>query len=99
MTITASQLKQQSHLLDNVKKEDILITKRNRPYAVIMDIDRYEDYLRFKEKIEKSQEDKIKKRNIEHAFGILASDNVDPVEWQEHIREESDSTLYGKMEQ
>jgi prevent-host-death family protein len=41
MTLTATQLKQQTYLMDNVKKEDIVITKRDRPFAVIIDIDRY----------------------------------------------------------
>ena len=41
MTLTATQLKQQTYLMDNVKKEDIVITKRDRPFAVIIDIERY----------------------------------------------------------
>lgn len=41
MNISATQLKQQSHLLDHVKKEDIIITKREKPFAVVVDIERY----------------------------------------------------------
>jgi prevent-host-death family protein len=41
MNISATQLKQQSHLLDHVKEEDIIITKRDKPFAVVIDIDRY----------------------------------------------------------
>ena len=41
MVLTATQLKQQTYLMDNVKKEDIIITKRDRPFAVIIDVDRY----------------------------------------------------------
>ena len=41
MTLTATQLKQETYLLDSVKKEDIIITKRDRPFAVLVDFDRY----------------------------------------------------------
>lgn len=41
MYISATQLKQQSHLLDHIKEEDIIITKRDKPFAVVVDIDRY----------------------------------------------------------
>lgn len=41
MNISATQLKQQSHLLDHVKEEDIIITKREKPFAVVVDIERY----------------------------------------------------------
>jgi prevent-host-death family protein len=41
MNISATQLKQQTHLLDHVKDEDIIITKREKPFAVVIDIERY----------------------------------------------------------
>ena len=41
MNISATQLKQQTHLLDHVKQEDIIITKREKPFAVVIDIQRY----------------------------------------------------------
>ena len=53
MTLTATQLKQQTYLIDNVKKEDIVITKRDRPFAVLIDIDRYHELLK-KESRQKS---------------------------------------------
>lgn len=42
MTITSTQLKEKTSLIDNAIKEDILVTKRGRPFAVIMDATRYE---------------------------------------------------------
>jgi len=45
MTITATQLKQQTHLLDTAIKEDIRVTKRDRPFVVIVDAQRYDDLL------------------------------------------------------
>jgi len=46
MTLTATQLKQETFLLDNVKKEDIIITKRDRPFAVLIDIQRYKELIK-----------------------------------------------------
>jgi prevent-host-death family protein len=45
MTITATQLKQKTYLIDNAIKEDIRVTKRNRPFVVIVDAKRYEELL------------------------------------------------------
>ena len=45
MTITATQLKQQTYLLDIAIKEDIKVTKRDRPFVVIVDAKRYEELL------------------------------------------------------
>lgn len=45
MTITATQLKQQTYLLDKAIKEDIQVTKRDRPFVVIVDAQRYEGLL------------------------------------------------------
>jgi len=46
VTITATQLKQQTYLLDTVIKEDIQVTKRDRPFVVIVDAHRYEELLK-----------------------------------------------------
>lgn len=45
MTITATQLKQQTYLLDRAIKEDIQVTKRDRPFVVIVDAQRYDELL------------------------------------------------------
>jgi len=45
MTITSTQLKQETYLIDNAIKEDILVTKRGRPFVVIMDATRYEELI------------------------------------------------------
>jgi len=41
-TITASQIKQNSTILQNALREDLLVTKRNAPFVVVMDYQRYE---------------------------------------------------------
>ncbi len=46
MTITATQLKQQTYLLDRAVKEDIQVTKRDRPFVVIVDAQRYKELLK-----------------------------------------------------
>ena len=46
MTITATQLKQQTYLLDRAVKEDIQVTKRDRPFVVIVDAHRYKELLK-----------------------------------------------------
>jgi PHD/YefM family antitoxin component YafN of YafNO toxin-antitoxin module len=56
VTITATQLKQQTYLLDTAIKEDIQVTKRDRPFVVIVDAKRYEELL--KNQKEKSRDSK-----------------------------------------
>jgi prevent-host-death family protein len=56
MTITSTQLKQETYLIDNAIKEDILVTKRGRPFVVIMDATRYQELIGN----QLSEEDKIK---------------------------------------
>jgi prevent-host-death family protein len=41
MHISATQLKQHAHLLDSVKEEDIVITKREKPFAVVIEFEKY----------------------------------------------------------
>ena len=41
MNISATQLKQHAHLLDSVKEEDIIITKREKPFAVVIEFEKY----------------------------------------------------------
>jgi prevent-host-death family protein len=43
LTITSTQIKQQTHLLERVKDEEILITKREKPFAVIVSMERYNE--------------------------------------------------------
>lgn len=45
MNISATELKQQTHLLNGIKNEDIIVTKRSKPYAVIIDYEKYQKML------------------------------------------------------
>ena len=41
LSITASEIKQNSTLLQNALKDDMLVTKRDKPFVVVVDYDRY----------------------------------------------------------
>lgn len=56
MNITATQLKQQIHLLSHIKEEEIVVTKRDKPFAVIVDYDKYNKL------VKESQKKQIKKK-------------------------------------
>jgi prevent-host-death family protein len=86
VTIAATQLKQQSYLLDQVAEEDIIATKHNRPFAVIVGID---EYNAMKKELENKKEAKAKEA-LENVIGMLAGKDLpDPVEWQIKFREEN----------
>jgi PHD/YefM family antitoxin component YafN of YafNO toxin-antitoxin module len=44
-TVTASQIKQNSTLLQNALRDDLLVTKRDKPYVVVLDYQRYQELL------------------------------------------------------
>ncbi len=41
-TVSASEIKQNSTLLQNALREDLLITKRDKPFVVVIDYERYQ---------------------------------------------------------
>ena len=74
MTITATQLKQQTYLLDSAIKEDIQVTKRDRPFVVIVDAQRYEKLLK------NQKEEKRDTKALVEEFRRLRKNvsNIDP---------------------
>ena len=91
MQITATQLKQQTHLLDRAVVEDIHVTKRNRPFVVIVDAGRYEELIANQQKPHDTVDDiGVRVR------GIIPSD-IDPVAWQNKLREEEERDPYGEI--
>jgi len=46
MTVTASMLRQHFHLLDEAQREPITVTKRGRPYVVILDYETYQQLIK-----------------------------------------------------
>ena len=45
MTITLTEVKQDISLIDNAINEDIIITKDNRPFAVTISAEKYDELL------------------------------------------------------
>lgn len=65
-TVTASEIKQNSTLLQNALKDDMLVTKRDKPFVVVL------DYERYKELIAKS-ENKNQQNWIDETFGVIST--------------------------
>lgn len=63
-TISASEIKQNSTLLQNALRDDLLITKRDKPFVVVMDYQRY---------LALTKSDKItdQKDWMDETFGIM----------------------------
>jgi len=76
MTITATQLKQQTYLLDNAVVEDIRVTKRDRPFVVIVDAKRYEELLRNQKKSGNEKKLEALKTLGSHALGGSDIDTI-----------------------
>ena len=68
--VTASEIKQNSTLLQNALKGDLLVTKRDKPFVVIIDYDRY---------LELTQKINTKKKNnwIEESAGVMSDEDAD----------------------
>jgi len=64
-TVTSSQTKQNSTILQNAFRSDLLVTKRNQPFVVILDYQRYMQLIKQSKK--SNQEDWI-----EQTFGIMS---------------------------
>jgi len=88
MQITATQLRQQTHLLDRAVVEEIYVTKRNRPFVVIVDARQYEELIA-NQRAPHNTTDDIASR----VRGIIPPD-IDPVEWQNKLREEEERDPY-----
>ena len=68
--VTASEIKQNSTILQNALKGDLLVTKRDKPFVVIVD---YERYLELTQKINS----KKKSNWIEECAGVMSDEDAD----------------------
>ncbi|NEW61112.1 hypothetical protein GSY74_07435, partial [Sulfurovum sp. bin170] len=67
--VTASEIKQNSTILQNALKSDMLVTKRDKPFVVILDYDRYLKLI--------ANSKKPKNENwIERTFGVMAEEDA-----------------------
>ena len=72
MNISATELKQQTHLLNHIKNEDIVVTKRSKPFAVIVDYEKYQKLLQ--ELNNKKIEKKLDALNSLNSFNLGGKD-------------------------
>ncbi len=69
-TITASAIKQNSTLLQNALRSDMLVTKREKPFVVIVDFKRYQELIKHEKKEKKSNW-------IDDTFASMLSDDAE----------------------
>jgi len=69
-TISASEIKKNSTLLQNALREDLLITKRDRPFVVVMDYKRYMQLVN-------PPKSKDQRDWIDETFGVMDEDESD----------------------
>ncbi len=50
-TVTASTLKQNTMILQDALREDLLVTKRDKPFVVIMDYKKYKELEKYINKV------------------------------------------------
>jgi len=64
-TVTASEIKQNSSILQNALRDDMLITKRDKPFVVVVDYERYMKLI--------AQNSETSRKNwIEETFGAMS---------------------------
>ncbi len=63
-TISASEIKQNSSLLQNALRDDLLITKRDKPFVVVMDYKKYQALIN-------PSKDPNQKDWMDEAFGVM----------------------------
>ncbi len=69
-TITASEIKQNSTLLQNALRSDMLVTKREKPFVVIVDFKRYQELIKHEKREKKSNW-------IDNTFASMSTDDAD----------------------
>lgn len=69
-TISASEIKQNSSLLQNALREDLLITKRDKPFVVVIDYEKYQ-------KLISPSKKSIQKDWMDETFGVIDKKDSD----------------------
>jgi len=68
-TISASEIKKNSTILQNALREDMLITKRDKPFVVVVDFKRYQELI--------ANEKKQKSNWIDDTFASMPENKAD----------------------
>ncbi|WP_457597100.1 type II toxin-antitoxin system prevent-host-death family antitoxin [Hydrogenimonas sp.] len=87
MKITATQIKQNSAILQQALREDIVVTKRQRPFVVIVE---YEKYRKMEEALNRVEESERAER-LKKAWLKSARES-------ESVMGEEDAALYDALE-
>lgn len=69
-TVTASEIKQNSMILQNALRDDMLVTKRDKPFVVIIDFKRYQELI-------SNDKQKNQKSWIDETFGVMSDKDSD----------------------
>jgi len=69
-TVMASEIKQNSTILQNALRGDMLITKRDKPFVVVVDFKRYQELI-------KNSKQKSKTNWIDDTFGVMSQKDAD----------------------
>jgi len=91
-TISISEIQRNLHKLDNFDIIEVVDKKRNQIKGYFLD-KKYHGYV---EEIIQAQEEKKNNTVFNKVRGIIPS-SIDPVEWQNRLREENDSNPYEEM--
>ena len=67
--VTASEIKQNSTILQNALRGDMLVTKRDKPFVVVLDFKRYEELI--------AREQRQKSNWIDDTFASMLENEVD----------------------
>ena len=75
-TVTASNLKQNTMILQDALREDLLVTKRDKPFVVVMDYKKYQELEKYINKI--ANDDTYRAiSNLEEDIDTLSYSNKD----------------------
>jgi len=91
-TISISEIQRNLHKLDNFDIIEVVDKKRNQIKGYFLD-KKYHGYV---EEIIQAQEENKNNTVFNKVRGIIPS-SIDPVEWQNRLREENDSNPYEEM--
>lgn len=67
--VTASEIKQNSTILQNALRDDMLVTKRDKPFVVVLDFKRYEELI--------AREQRQKSNWIDDTFASMLENEAD----------------------
>ena len=94
MRITASQIRQNSSILQKALKEDIVVTKRDEPFVVIVDYDKYLEISKQAEKYRRETAGmKMRERWLESALESESGYEKEDIDIRKNIQKKYKDSL------